>query len=131
MRWAGGRNTDAVAQRCACPGTGHHHVREPARTLDDRGIGLELGAVAAPECAAWLVQEYRTFKRPFHAISLDARPRQWSHPAMVRMAAAEVGAKKGFWYLGRPLLGGYPEFDECGQWPTPVPLETAGGDQGR
>src|SRR5262249_53643163 len=46
---------DAVSQRRACPRTRHDQVGEPARALDDHGVGVEWAALAAGECAACVV----------------------------------------------------------------------------
>jgi transposase len=47
MALFGGRNTDAVSQRRERPGTRHHQGGQPARTLDDHRVGLELAALPA------------------------------------------------------------------------------------
>jgi hypothetical protein len=54
-RWLSGRNPDAISKRGECPRPRHHQVRAPACALDDHGVGLELGALPAGECAELLV----------------------------------------------------------------------------
>ena len=41
-----GLNANAVSQRREGPGTGHHQVGQPARALDEHGVGMELGTVS-------------------------------------------------------------------------------------
>src|SRR5215211_8127456 len=50
-----GRNANTVSQRRECPRTRHHQVGQPARGLDDHGVGVELGALPAGECPELLV----------------------------------------------------------------------------
>ena len=42
--WLSGLKADTVSQRGERPGTGEHQVGASARTLEDHGVGLELGA---------------------------------------------------------------------------------------
>jgi hypothetical protein len=48
-----GRHTDPGSPRRECPGTRDHHVGEPARALEDHGVGREWGTGATGEGGAW------------------------------------------------------------------------------
>jgi hypothetical protein len=90
--WLSGLTPNAVAKWREYPGTGHHQSGQPARALDEHGVGMELGPVSTGECPELLVSRALWWRRHALAAYRDggggapvthcpvALPCKWDHP---------------------------------------------------